>query len=64
MSKINLLMVVITWVFTHVLIYNTHCYLMGIYGEHIHLMVALFLFAVYVHYRLSLHMISKILTYL
>ncbi len=64
MNKINLLMVIITWVFAHVLVYNIHHYLMGIYGHYIHLMVALFLFAVYVHYRLSLHMISKILTYL
>lgn len=64
MNKINILMVVITWVFGHVLVYNTHYYLMGVYGHYIHLMLALFLVAIFVHYRLATHMASKISTYL
>ena len=64
MKKINLLMVVITWVFTHMLIYNIHRYLMGIYGEHVPFMAALFLLAVFAHYRLATYMASKVSTYL
>jgi hypothetical protein len=64
MKKINLLMVIMLWVFAHVLVYNTHHYLVGIYGHYIHLMLAVFLLAVYVHYRLFAHMTSKISTYL
>lgn len=64
MKKINLLMMVITWVFAHVLVYNAHHYLIEIYSHYTNLMLALFLSAVYVHYRLSLHMIFKILSYL
>ena len=64
MNKINLLMVIIVWVFGHILVYNTHHYLVGIYGHYVHLMLALFLVAVFTHYRLATHMISKVSTYL
>jgi hypothetical protein len=64
MKKINLLMVIIVWVLGHVLVYNTHHYLMEIYGHYIHLMLALFFLAIYVHYRLFTHMTSKVSTYL
>jgi hypothetical protein len=64
MAKINILMMVITWVFGHVLVYQTHHYLTGIYVYNISFMVVLFFVAIYAHYRLFNHMTSKILSYL
>lgn len=64
MKKINLLMVIAFWGIGHVLVYNTHHYLIDIYGHYVHLMLALFLVAVFAHYSLATHMISKVSTYL
>jgi hypothetical protein len=64
MNKINLLMVIMLWITGHMLVYTTHTLLVGIYDHYVHLMLALFLVAVFAHYRLATHMISKISTYL
>lgn len=64
MNKINLLMVVATWVFGHVLIYNLHQYLTGMYEYNVPFLILLFVITLVAHYRLSTHMISKISIYL
>lgn len=57
-------MVVITWVFGHVLIYNVHRHLMETYLHNVPFLTVLFLLAVFAHYRLSIYMASKVSTYL
>jgi hypothetical protein len=64
MNKINLLMVIALWITGHMLVYAAHTLLVGIYDHYVHLMLALFLVAVFTHYRLATHMISKVSTYL
>ena len=64
MAKINILMMVITWVCGHILIYQTQHYLTEIYVYNIPFIVGLFFAAMYAHHRLFHHMTFKILSYL
>ena len=57
-------MMVITWVFGHILIYQTQHYLTETYVYNIPFILALFFIAMYTHHRLFHHMTSKILSYL
>lgn len=64
MKKINLLMMVITWVIGHVLIYNTQHYLTETYVYNIPFIISLFLLTMYAHHRLFTYMTFRILAYL
>lgn len=64
MNKINLLMVIAFWAIGHVLVYNTHHYLIEMYAYNVSFMLMLFFAAAFIHYCLFSRMISKISTYL